>query len=366
MLDHVSNVTRLRTLWQAANKMGSAIDDPSFRSIFISLLGEEWDTVVPVLHTFKMSAEVISFVNMHAERILNRTPSAVPPTALNINTQDPVALGTGGIASETASGQGEERRGTTFTLTMWSTPEGVMSVYDGAGTLVVSFRGEEVLASPELLMAWNEATEATTTIDVQPAVAAAPSHLGFDVSLAPTDTSFDFVDTVSSLDMVSELDDDEPPLAELDPSSGRNLSKVEMEEKLQQGQPYPGDIEVQDEYRFLVYKTVGQHVVLHNMMDVDIFLPSTLFHDPEFDVVQWYTAPCCVGLGMPARDEFADMLPISGEDSPDGVFALTPLTRLVNSSWLLNQALKTTASVPVETLLSTVRLNRVWEMRGRL
>ncbi|KAF8145030.1 hypothetical protein K438DRAFT_1992184 [Mycena galopus ATCC 62051] len=241
-----------------------------------------------------------------------------------------------------------------------------MSVYDGAGTLVVSFRGEEVLASPELLMAWNEATEATTTIDVQTAVAAAPSHLGFDVSLAPTDTSFDFVDTVSSLDMVSELDDDEPPLAELDPSSGRNLSKVEMEEKLQRGQPYPGDIEVQDKYRFLVYKTVGQHVVLDNMMDVDIFLPSTLFHDPEFDVVQWYTAPCCVALGMPARDEFADMLPISGEDSPDGVFALTPLTRLANSSWLLNQALKTTASVPVETLSSTVRLNRVWEMRGRL
>ncbi|KAJ7660151.1 hypothetical protein DFH06DRAFT_988979, partial [Mycena polygramma] len=86
MSDHV---TRLRNLWRAANDMGARIDDAQFRTIFISLLGEEWDTVVPVLHMFKTSAEVISFVTMHAER-LNRTgvPSmaAPAPQALAANT----------------------------------------------------------------------------------------------------------------------------------------------------------------------------------------------------------------------------------------------------------------------------------------
>ncbi|KAJ7121336.1 hypothetical protein C8R43DRAFT_831812, partial [Mycena crocata] len=69
--------------------MGAEIDDAQFRSIFISLLGEEWDNVVPVLHTYKTSAEVIAFVTMHAER-LNRTgvpPSSnVAPQALAANT----------------------------------------------------------------------------------------------------------------------------------------------------------------------------------------------------------------------------------------------------------------------------------------
>ncbi|KAJ7129925.1 hypothetical protein C8R46DRAFT_925191, partial [Mycena filopes] len=75
MTEHVA---RVRNLWRAANDMGAKILDTQFRTIFISLLGEEWDTVVPVLHTFKTSAEVISFVNMHAER-LNRT--GVPSTS---------------------------------------------------------------------------------------------------------------------------------------------------------------------------------------------------------------------------------------------------------------------------------------------
>ncbi|KAJ7829597.1 hypothetical protein B0H14DRAFT_3717052 [Mycena olivaceomarginata] len=72
MAEHVS---RLRNLWQVANDMGAKIDDPGFRTIFISLLGEEWDNVVPVLYTFKTSSEVISFVTMHAER-LNHVPSS--------------------------------------------------------------------------------------------------------------------------------------------------------------------------------------------------------------------------------------------------------------------------------------------------
>jgi hypothetical protein len=85
MPEHVS---RLRNLWQAANDMGGKIDDSAFRSIFISLLGEEWDNVVPVLFTFTTSAEVISFVTMHAERLTNRVASSStnPTQALAANT----------------------------------------------------------------------------------------------------------------------------------------------------------------------------------------------------------------------------------------------------------------------------------------
>ncbi|KAJ7465351.1 hypothetical protein B0H11DRAFT_1733668, partial [Mycena galericulata] len=86
MAEHVA---RLRNLWKVANDMGAKIEDGQFRTIFISLLGEEWDNVVPVLHTYKTSAEVISFVTMHAER-LNRTgaPSTSNPVpqALATNT----------------------------------------------------------------------------------------------------------------------------------------------------------------------------------------------------------------------------------------------------------------------------------------
>ncbi|KAJ7790066.1 hypothetical protein B0H14DRAFT_3502077 [Mycena olivaceomarginata] len=49
MPEHVS---RLRNLWQVANDMGAKIEDSGFRSIFISLPGEEWDNVVPILFTF--------------------------------------------------------------------------------------------------------------------------------------------------------------------------------------------------------------------------------------------------------------------------------------------------------------------------
>jgi hypothetical protein len=64
------HVSCLRSLWQVANDMGAKIEDAAFRTIFISLLGKEWDNVIPVLHTFKTSSEVISFVTMHTERAL--------------------------------------------------------------------------------------------------------------------------------------------------------------------------------------------------------------------------------------------------------------------------------------------------------
>jgi hypothetical protein len=86
MAEHVS---RLRILWQAANDMGTKVNDSTFRTIFISLLGEEWDAVIPILHTFTTSAEVISFITMQAERLSARTLAVTPATVLAANTQDP-------------------------------------------------------------------------------------------------------------------------------------------------------------------------------------------------------------------------------------------------------------------------------------
>jgi hypothetical protein len=85
MTEHVAC---LRNLWQVANDMGTTINYGGFHSIFISFLGEEWDNVVPVLFTFKTSAEVISFVMMHAEQLSNciAAPSANPAHALAANT----------------------------------------------------------------------------------------------------------------------------------------------------------------------------------------------------------------------------------------------------------------------------------------
>lgn len=69
------HVSRLRSLWQVANDMGAKIDDSGFRTIFISLLGAEWDNVVPVIHTFKTSSEAISKWN----QIIRRSPPPTPP-----------------------------------------------------------------------------------------------------------------------------------------------------------------------------------------------------------------------------------------------------------------------------------------------
>ncbi|KAJ7667302.1 hypothetical protein B0H17DRAFT_990308, partial [Mycena rosella] len=197
------HVARLRNLWQVANDMGAKIDDSGFRTIFISLLGEEWDAVVPILHTYRTSVEVISFVTMHAERLSNRIPSSATSSthALAANTYNDrdarraarknlvcsnVQCGAPGRKGHSISdcfwpGGGKEgqwpswwkgKRQTapvanhveTFAFTAWTVPEAVFNVHDSEGIQAVSFRGEEVLASPESLMAWGEAVEATVPV----------------------------------------------------------------------------------------------------------------------------------------------------------------------------------------------------------
>ncbi|KAJ7079445.1 hypothetical protein B0H15DRAFT_788098, partial [Mycena belliarum] len=240
MIEHVS---RLRSLWRTANDMGAKIDDQQFRTIFISLLGEEWDAVVPVLHTYSTSAEVINFVTMHAER-LNRSgvpvASTPAPQALAANTNFDArraarknlvctntqcgAPGKKGhsIADCFWPGGGKEgqwpawwkgKRGgaatpaantvETFAFSVWTVPEAVIQPYDTDGTQAVRFRGEEVLASPLSFMAWDEAAEATVP-SVFPDNVTIVSESSFDVLDSATTTSFELVGDVSSYRVVAD------------------------------------------------------------------------------------------------------------------------------------------------------------------
>ncbi|KAJ6600093.1 hypothetical protein B0H10DRAFT_2231049 [Mycena sp. CBHHK59/15] len=85
------HITRMCMLWSDANEMGAKIGDPTSRGIFILSLGAGWDNVVPVLHTYTKSADVINFVTMHVERLSRDVPAASTTTstqALATNTYE--------------------------------------------------------------------------------------------------------------------------------------------------------------------------------------------------------------------------------------------------------------------------------------
>ncbi|KAJ7831658.1 hypothetical protein B0H13DRAFT_2371308 [Mycena leptocephala] len=286
--------------------MGAKIEDSAFRTIFISLLGEEWDNVVPVLHTFKTSSEVISFVTMHAER-LNRIPSSsstMPTTALAANTYNDrdarraarknlmcsnAQCGAPGrkghsIADCFWPGGGKEGQWPawwkgkrpsavannveTFAFTMWTVPEAIVNVYDGAGSR-------------------REVIDATVPVVI-------PESIGNETSsnayLAPTSESFELVDNASlsssefelvedsrstseaellpALEPVDESDDDEEDGMHRSP---RRAPQSRLQPKLSCSWPaVPGDDHIQEEQRFLVYQTSDtEHVIMDNMIDED-------------------------------------------------------------------------------------------------
>ncbi|KAJ7203300.1 hypothetical protein GGX14DRAFT_652149 [Mycena pura] len=370
------HVSRLRNLWQVANDMGAKIDDAGFRTIFISLLGEDWDNVVPVLYTFKTSSEVISFVTMHAER-LNRVPpssSTTSTTALAANTftnrdarraarknlvcSNP-QCGAPGRKGHTIAdcfwpGGGKEgqwpawwkgKRPTavannveTFAFTAWTVPEAVVDIYDEAGIQTVDFRGEKVLASPESLMAWNEAVEATLPLTLREGSDNEPSP-DFP-QLGDASYSFDFVDgtsfssefellasTMPDSEHVENSDDQDTGVVATPFPESRAAVQIAAEAFLQAGQPYPGDDHIQDERRFLVYQTSDtEHIVMDNMTDNDVLISTHHIRDTDFDIIEWYAAHCRLVLGLPADhsdasdDDSIDSdtdLDSDGEDDPD-------------------------------------------------
>ncbi|KAJ7015902.1 hypothetical protein C8F04DRAFT_886564, partial [Mycena alexandri] len=69
---------------------------------------------------------------------------------------------------------------------------------------------------------------------------------------------------------------------------------------LQAGQPYPGDDHIQDEQRFLVYRTSDtEHTVMDNLIDEDVPIPLYFITDPDFDLIAWYAAHRRRALGFP-------------------------------------------------------------------
>ena len=210
------HVARLCSLWVKANDMGATILDEEFVSIFIGSLGEEWDAVVPQLYAMKTSTEVISFVTMHADRLSSRLLSSAHTQALAATTNprdarrnarmnltcsnpqcgapnkrghtiDDCFWPGGGKAGQWPSWWKGKKAGTgtpaanavdTYAFVTWAIPEAVVNVYDTIGTQTVTFRGEEVLASPESLMAWSEASDATTHVTVSQGIPAANSSIG--------------------------------------------------------------------------------------------------------------------------------------------------------------------------------------------
>jgi hypothetical protein len=360
MIEHVA---RLRNLWQVANDMGAKIEDNGFRSIFISLLGEEWDNVVPVLFTFPTSVEVISFVTMHAERLSNRAPSATanPTHALAANTYSDrdarraarknltcsnASCGAPGKRGHTIAdcfwpGGGKEgqwpawwkgKRPTgaiantveTFAFAAWTMPEAVVNVYDGTGIQAVSFRGEEVLASPESFMSWCEAANALVPVAMPASISATSSSNAY---LAPSSTesssitasieSFDILDTTSVIS--SEFELIEPVVPYTEP---RGVEQIAVEAFLQAGQPYPGNGHVQEEQRFLAYQTSDtEHIVMDNMVGEDVPIPTRFVRDHDFDIIAWYSEHRRRTLGLPMDDESFDSFTdtdFSDPDSEDG------------------------------------------------
>lgn len=209
----------------------------------------------------------------------------------------------------------------TFAFTAWTVPEAVVNVYDGAGVQAVSFRGEEILASPESLMAWNEVADATIPVvlpDSNTQESSSNAYLASDSDSA----SFDLVSPSTASDEFSLVDFDgtEDNTADTGPlfDQARGAVQIAVEAFLQFGQPYPGDDHVQTEPRFLVYQTSDtEHVVMDNMVDGDVLIPTQFILDDSFDIIAWYAAHRRRVLRIPEDDGDDTDLPPDASDSPD-------------------------------------------------
>lgn len=341
MLEHVA---RVRELWQTANDMGAGITDDGFRTIFISLLGEEWDMIVPVLYTFTTSAEVISFVTMHAER-LNRVPSSSnssPASALVANTfgnrdarraarrnlvcSNP-QCGAQGRKGHTIAdcfwpGGGKEGQWPawwkgkrtsvantvdTIAFSVWTIPEAVVSTYNNDGIQAVDFGGEEVLASPETFLAWKEAADATVSITM-PEITSARISTSLEPNASVSDFTF-----ISMASEASDFSFIEGPAHNNTPyEESHGAPQIAAAAVLQAGQPYPGDVDIQEEQRFLVYQISDtQHIIMDDMLDEDVPVPTHYIRDTDLDLVAWYAEHRRRALGVPIDDDPEDW------DGPD-------------------------------------------------
>jgi hypothetical protein len=127
-----------------------------------------------------------------------------------------------------------------------------------------------------------------------------------------------------SLEPVSDDEANTAPYAQ-----AHAAEQIAAEAFLQHGQLYPGDDHVQEEQCFLIYQMSDtEHVIMDNMIDEDILIPTQFIRDPDFDIIAWYACHHCRVLGLPEEDDypsniFSDRSDDSdsdsdGDDSPDG------------------------------------------------
>ncbi|KAJ7263522.1 hypothetical protein C8J57DRAFT_1513020 [Mycena rebaudengoi] len=116
----------------------------------------------------------------------------------------------------------------TFAFASWTLPEAVINVHDGSGIQAVSFHVEELLASPESLMSWGEAVDATIPV-------ALPRLTTNSLAL------FDIINSTSIISSTFKL---------VEPCAySQGADQVAVEAFLRAGQPYPRDDGVQAEQR---------------------------------------------------------------------------------------------------------------------
>ena len=88
--DFLTHISNLCTKWVLANNTGTKINNADFHMIILSSLPVSWDSVVGTLYDAKSSADIISHLTIHWNRI-DRSKSITNPattvTALQVDTK---------------------------------------------------------------------------------------------------------------------------------------------------------------------------------------------------------------------------------------------------------------------------------------
>ncbi|KNZ80321.1 hypothetical protein J132_06392, partial [Termitomyces sp. J132] len=75
-MDFQEHIANLRSKWNIAVEKGADLKDNQFRAIVISSLPASWDYIVASLQSTKTSVELIAGLNVHWERLKERSTSA--------------------------------------------------------------------------------------------------------------------------------------------------------------------------------------------------------------------------------------------------------------------------------------------------
>lgn len=123
----------------------------------------------------------------------------------------------------------------------------------------------------------------------------APSAISSDFDLFEdyfSDSDTD--ESMPALGPVSDSDDEIEPNAFVAPfPQARAAEQIVAEAFLQHGQPYSGDNHVQEKRCFLVYQTSDmEHIIIDNMIDEDVLIPTQFLCDHNFDMVCMPSPPC--------------------------------------------------------------------------